>query len=79
MNLEKYNEIFMSVFDAEESRLNEEFKFGQVPNWDSLAHMELIAQLEDEFEIMFDTYDIIHFGSYENGKKILERYMVKMG
>ena len=66
MNLEKYNEIFMSVFEVELSDLSESFKFGE-STWDSFAHMELIAQLEDAFDIMFDTEDIIHFGSYENG------------
>ena len=54
MNLEKYNEVFKNVFEVEDSELNECFKFGEAPNWDSLAHMELIAQLEDTFEIMFD-------------------------
>jgi acyl carrier protein len=78
MNLKKYNEVFVNVFEVEEAALNEDFKFGEAPNWDSLAHMELIAQLEDAFEIMFDTADIIHFGSYENGKKILIKYDVNI-
>ena len=78
MNLEKYNEVLKNVFEVEDSELNECFKFGEAPNWDSLAHMELIAQLEDTFEIMFDTEDIIHFGSYENGKSILAKYNVEM-
>mgnify|MGYP000777773696 FL=1 len=40
--------------------------------------MELIAQLEDEFEIMFETDDITHFGGYENGKAILAKYGVEL-
>ena len=74
MILEKYNKIFCDLFDVNESDLNENFRFGQAKGWDSFAHMELIAQLEDEFEIMFETDDITHFGSYENGKKILAKY-----
>lgn len=74
MNLKKYNDVFMNVFEVSEKELNSDFKFGEAPDWDSLAHMELIAQLEDAFEIMFDTDDIIHFASYENGKKILGKY-----
>lgn len=75
-NLEKYNNIFSNIFDAKTENLNADFNFGAVPGWDSLAHLELIAQLEDEFEIMFETEDITHFGGYENGKKILEKYGV---
>ena len=61
MNIEKYNKIFKELFEVEEDELNANFNFG-VEKWVSLAHMELIAQLEDEFEIMFETDDITHFG-----------------
>ena len=74
MNLEKYNKIFIELFDVEESALNEDFNFGVAQNWDSFAHMELIAGIEDTFEIMLDSEDIMHFGGYENGKKILSKY-----
>lgn len=77
MNIVKYNKIFMDLFETQESELNEKFNFGVAPNWDSLAHMELIAQLEDEFEIILDTQDITHFGGYENGKKILSKYGIE--
>ena len=78
MNIERYNKIFLDLFEAEEAELNEAFNFGVAPNWDSLAHMELIAQLEDEFDIMLDTEDITHFGGYENGKKILSKYGIEI-
>ncbi len=78
MNLEKYKNVFINVFEADENDLNDNFKFGVAPNWDSLAHMELIAQLEDTFDIIFETDDIIHFGSFENGIKILKKYGVDL-
>ena len=43
-----------------------------------MAHMELIALLEDTFHIMLDTEDILHYGSYENGKNILKKYGVEV-
>lgn len=77
MNLQKYNGIFKDLFEVSEDVLNDTFNFGVAPGWDSLAHMELIAQLEDEFEIMFETDDITHFGGYENGKRILTKYGIE--
>lgn len=38
--------------------------------------MTLIAALEDEFEIMMDTDDIIDLSSYETGIEILKKYHV---
>jgi acyl carrier protein len=78
MNLEKYNNIFTSLFDVKEEQLDDNFCFGKAPGWDSFAHMELIAQIEDSFGIIMETEDITHFGGYDNGKKILEKYGIAM-
>ncbi len=76
MNLEKYKEIFKSVFGVKESDLNANFVFGAVESWNSLAHLTLISELEDAFDVLFETEDILHFGGYENGIKILQSYGV---
>ena len=73
-NLEQYNKIFMDVLGADETVLNENFTFKDVPQWDSVAHLSLISELEEAFDVMFEPDDILHYGSYENGKKILEKY-----
>ena len=39
-------------------------------------HLTLIAELEEKFDIMFSADDILHFGSYLNGMKLLQRYGV---
>ena len=77
-NLEKYNSIFMNVLGVDESVLNDSFTFTDVPQWDSVSHLSLITELEDAFDIMFDSEDILHYGSYENGKSILSKYGVEI-
>ena len=72
-NLEKYDEIFINVLNTTKDCLNEKFTFRDVDQWDSVAHLSLISELEDAFDVMFDSEDILHYGSYENGKKILEK------
>ena len=73
-NLEQYNKIFMDVLGTDETALNENFTFKDVPQWDSVAHLSLISELEEAFDVMFEPDDILHYGSYENGKKILDKY-----
>ena len=77
MNIEKYNKCFKQIF-GDDVELNEDFKFGEASGWDSMAHMELIALLEDTFNIMFGSDDILHYASYENGKIILKKYGVEV-
>ncbi len=71
-NLEKYNNAFMETFEITEDKL-EGLKYQDIPAWDSVGHMSLIAALEDAFDIMMDTDDIIDLSSYEKGKEILTK------
>ena len=76
-NSDKYKNIFMEIFSVDAEELNSNFNFQDVEKWDLLTHLTLISELEDAFEVMFETEDILHFGGYENGKKILARYGVE--
>lgn len=75
-NQKKYNEIFTTLFNIDDNQLNKDFTFNNVENWDSIAHLSLITELEDAFNVMFETEDILTFGSYENGMRILEKYEI---
>ena len=71
-NLEKYNKAFTETFEITESQLPG-LKYQDIAVWDSVGHMSLIAALEDTFDIMMDTDDIIDLSSYEKGKEILAK------
>ncbi len=71
-NLEKYNEAFTTTFEITEEQLAG-LKYQDIQAWDSVGHMSLIAALEDAFDIMMETDDIIDFSSYEKGKEILAK------
>lgn len=71
-NLKKYNQVFMDTLEVTEDQLKN-LKYQDITAWDSVGHMSLIAELEDAFDIMMDTDDIIDFSSYEKGKEILAK------
>lgn len=71
-NLEKYNNVFCENLNVTEDQLDG-LKYQDVELWDSVGHMTLIASLEDAFDIMFETDDIIDFSSYKKGKEILSK------
>ena len=70
-NIEKLNAIFVEIFSTDESLLNAEFTNTNIEGWDSIRHLSLTAQIEDEFDIMFDPEDIIELTSYNRAKQIL--------
>ena len=69
-NSEKYTQAFMDAFsiDAETAKT---LQFQQIPAWDSVGHMGLIAQLEEQFGIMMEPDDIVDLSSFEKGKEML--------
>ncbi len=75
-NLEKYNNAFVEALEIDESQLNG-LEYQGIPEWDSVGHMGLIASIEDAFDIMMDTDDIIDFSSYEKGIEILKKYDIE--
>ncbi len=76
-NLEKYQNVFIQVLGARPEDLNENYTFKEVEEWDSVAHLSLISELEDAFDVMYDSDDILHYGSYLNGIEILKRYGIE--
>jgi acyl carrier protein len=76
-NLEKYDEVFMTNFRVDREQLPV-LTYQSVSVWDSVGHMSLVAAIEDSFNIMMDTEDIMGFSSYEEGKKIMEKYNISI-
>ncbi len=74
-NKEKYRKVFQETFEISGEQI-ENAEYTVTAGWDSVGHMTLVAALEDEFDIMMDTDDIIDFSSFEVGKQILKKYDV---
>ena len=72
--LEEYNRIFMEAFSLSEKDLQEDIKMGSIGDWDSIGHMKLVSMIEDSFNLIFETEDILNFNSSEKGKEILRKY-----
>ena len=67
----------MESLDVEEAQLAD-LKYQDVPAWDSVGHMGLISELEDAFDIQFETDDIVDFNSYAKGIELLKKYDVEI-
>lgn len=69
-NLEKYNQVFCESLEITEDKLPG-LEYQGVELWDSVGHMNMMAAMEEAFDIMMETDDIVDFSSYEKGKEIL--------
>ena len=69
--IDKYNNAFIESFERSVEELSG-LNYQGTELWDSVGHMTLISALEDTFDIMMETDDIIDLSSYEKGIEILK-------
>jgi acyl carrier protein len=77
-NKKKYDDVFMECFSISSEMLNDSLVYQGIPAWDSVGHMGMIAGLEEAFDIMMETDDIIEFSSYKIGMEKLKKYGVEI-
>lgn len=51
---DKLNEIFQDIFDDDSIRLKPEMTAQDIEGWDSLANINIIFSIEEEFGIKFE-------------------------
>ena len=77
-NLDKYNQCFIGSFTLDENALKKNIEYNSIPEWDSIGHMAMVAELEGVFDISMDIDDIIEFSSYKKGIEILKKYEISI-
>ena len=74
-NIEKYDKVFIEAFSIQKKVLKD-LEYNKIEQWDSIGHMTLISDLENEFKITLENDDIIDFNSYKKGKEILKKFNI---
>lgn len=57
--LAKLQEIFQEVFDNEDIEITRDTVAEDIEEWDSLAHVQLVKELEKEFGIKISSKEIM--------------------
>ena len=45
-NLDKYKKAFIDGLSVEANKVNDDLKYNDIPEWDSIGHMTLMSNLE---------------------------------
>jgi acyl carrier protein len=75
-NQQRLIQSFVNALAIEKEQVKDSLAYNSIPQWDSTAHMILIAELEGQFNIMLDTDDIIDMSSVAKAREILQKYEV---
>ena len=55
----RLNEVFQEVFDDEDIEVRDETTSDDIEDWDSLEHINLVAAIEQEFDIKFTMAQVV--------------------
>jgi acyl carrier protein len=71
MNDTRLDKCFVNSLGIPASAVTDDLAYNSIKQWDSIAHMALVAALENEFNIMFDTDEILALSSVAVARRIL--------
>lgn len=68
---DRFDSVFRTGLGLDEAMDVRTTSYGETQEWDSIAHMQLVAELEREFGIMIETEDVIAMSDYAITRDIL--------
>jgi len=72
---DRLQKIFSESLSIPLELVVDDLKYSECPDWDSVAHMGLIAAIEEAFDIMIDAEDVIDMSSFAKAKQIVAKYL----
>jgi acyl carrier protein len=70
--LGKIQQAFQTTFNVEPQSINIDTTPAEVPAWDSMGHVALASNLENEFGLSFDVDEIMEMENVRQIVKIVE-------
>jgi len=74
----RLREILAKVLLLDDSEINDELSRDDVEEWDSLAHLMLINEVESAFQVTFGDEDILSIRTVGDLKRVLKRLGVNI-
>jgi len=71
-------DAFIRALDLPSGSDVEELEIGKNPEWDSVGHMALVAELEERFGISLETDEIVGMSSYSKAVETLRTHGVEV-
>ncbi len=72
-NNEKLYHSFAKALSIDLSMINDELKYQSITQWDSISHMILVSQIEEDFSVSLSTDEVIEMSTVAKAREILTR------
>lgn len=76
-NKEKLTSAFRHGLELDSSIAIDSLQYREIPEWDSIGHMALVAEIEDQFDIVLTTEEVIALSSFKAAIEILSKHEIE--
>jgi acyl carrier protein len=77
-NLDRLRVVFRGALALPDDYDVDSLEYRSIEKWDSLAHLSLVAEIEDAFDMMIDTDEVIDMSSFVKAVEILRKHDVNI-
>ncbi len=79
LNEDTLKKVMATMLKVDASEISADSSMDNMPNWDSLGHMNLVLALEEEFKVTIPDEDAGNITSYKLIKLVLEDLLKQQG
>lgn len=76
--MEHLKQIFTEVLSLDVGVDWSSVEYQRTEGWDSIAHMSLVADIEERFDVMLDVDDVLEMSSFLKAAEILGKLGVRL-
>lgn len=69
-------QAFHDALKVPEGAIHDGLQYATIPEWDSVGHMSLVAEIEARFDVMLDTEEILALSTFAKAREILQKHGV---
>lgn len=77
MQLDRLTDVFVAALGLPQGYDVTGLEYRSIDEWDSLAHLTLVMEVEKAFDVMFDTSDVLGLSSFSACVEILKRHGIE--
>ncbi|MEU4423074.1 acyl carrier protein [Actinoplanes sp. NPDC024001] len=74
MAADRLKKVFTDVLGISPDTDWDALRYRGVEQWDSVAHMQLVGEIEETFDVMLETSDVLAMSSFTEAVTILQRH-----
>jgi acyl carrier protein len=71
---ERLAAVFQEVLSLSGTEDLDTLRYREISGWDSVGHMQLVAAIETEFDIMLDPDEILDLSSFAKALELVDRH-----